>query len=920
MEKLVLVQKAISKVFGDFVAKAVSDSVDVVKDAIKDADLDRKSYNQNLQTRLYQFIVDALNRFTYNKYEKQDKLYDAAESIIKGYIRTQDNVDAVKSGLKMLVSGVNNDTCQEFLETLCGEICRDDNSDLYKEIDMLWKRQESEYFRGEFAKIGQNDREILERLNDLKEVLDFIKRNMNRQEDKLGHDGFPIVNRADEYAKKWDKNVFLNDFNKRDKNAGVNIKLKELYLEKHLPHYKWKSDDESSTDLKELLREYIVDNDDKKMLLILGQAGIGKSTLITWVMANLVEKKDDILVYQFATDLKNINWQNDSILDEIFAAIGLEYYELEGKTLILDGFDEICVKGDRERILYKMNQELEKKNFLKTFSIIVTCRENYVDKVRIEGIEHITLQTWNEGQIKSFCEIYEEVFESKNLGSRVNKNLEIKINKIIEKGDIMGIPLILYMLVALNVDVERGSSIVDIYDQIFSLKRGGIYDRGYDVEHRINEPETKRHIHHISQKIAFWMFENNADEATIPQENFEEICENEMIESGEKSEEIQSNTLIGNFFRLKYCEGERTDELQFVHRSIYEYFVVLYFFESVCNLTSKEELAGKLGELLKDGQLSLQLLEFIKYKFNSVKRYNLASITEEVFQTMIRDGMTYYVNIRYKNIVEREMKIFSNMLEIVLLWNSKLGMYDNSIVVYLRYNHERKLNLKGIMLKMPCLVGVNLSEANLSGAFLPIAKLSRAKLSGADLSGANLSGADLSGADLKRANLVGARLLGADLTGADLTEADLTGAELSVANLERAILSRAKLLRVNLTEAMLSRVDLVGANLSGANLTKADLTRADLTGADVWKENLTFFDFVDMDNLFVLADKPLKPFVNLELLDINLFDANLDRTIFSVSGADYLCEIYDLSTSLINYSEVEGNICYEEYCIRRQQE
>ena len=37
MEKLVLVQKAISKVFGDFVAKAVSDSVDVVKDA------DRKS-------------------------------------------------------------------------------------------------------------------------------------------------------------------------------------------------------------------------------------------------------------------------------------------------------------------------------------------------------------------------------------------------------------------------------------------------------------------------------------------------------------------------------------------------------------------------------------------------------------------------------------------------------------------------------------------------------------------------------------------------------------------------------------------------------------------------------------------------------------------------------------------------------------
>ena len=478
MEKLVLVQKAMSKVFGDFVAKAVSDSVDVLKDAIKDADLDRKSYNQNLQTRLYQLIVDALNRFTYNKYEKQDKLYDASESIIKGYIKTQDNVGAVKSGLKILVSGVNNDTCQEFLETLCGEICRDDNSDLYKEFDMLWKRQESEYFRGEFAKIDQNDREILEQLNDLKEVLDFIKRNMNRQEgDKSGHNRIPIVNRADEYAQRWNKNVFLNNFNKRDRNSGVNIMLQEIYPETHLPHYRWKSDDEEFTDLKELLREYIVDNDDKKMLLILGQAGSGKSTLITWIMANLVEEKENILVYQFASDLRSVNWQDDNILDEIFTTIDLGYNMLEGKTLILDGFDEISVKENRERILHKLNQELEKKNYLRKFSLVLTCRENYVDKIELKGIEYITLQAWDEEQIKSFCEIYEKENTKKNSEAVNKENLEKKINKILENKEVFGIPLILYMTLALNVDVEKSRSMVDIYDQIFSLKKGGIYGR-----------------------------------------------------------------------------------------------------------------------------------------------------------------------------------------------------------------------------------------------------------------------------------------------------------------------------------------------------------------------------------------------------------------------------------------------------------
>ncbi len=792
MEKLVLVQKAMSKVFGDFVAKAVSDSVDVLKDAIKDADLDRKSYNQNLQTRLYQLIVDALNRFTYNKYEKQDKLYDASESIIKGYIKTQDNVGAVKSGLKILVSGVNNDTCQEFLETLCGEICRDDNSDLYKEFDMLWKRQESEYFRGEFAKIDQNDREILEQLNDLKEVLDFIKRNMNRQEgDKSGHNRIPIVNRADEYAQRWNKNVFLNNFNKRDRNSGVNIMLQEIYPETHLPHYRWKSDDEEFTDLKELLREYIVDNDDKKMLLILGQAGSGKSTLITWIMANLVEEKENILVYQFASDLRSVNWQDDNILDEIFTTIDLGYNMLEGKTLILDGFDEISVKENRERILHKLNQELEKKNYLRKFSLVLTCRENYVDKIELKGIEYITLQAWDEEQIKSFCEIYEKENTKKNSEAVNKENLEKKINKILENKEVFGIPLILYMTLALNVDVEKSRSMVDIYDQIFSLKKGGIYGRCYDVEHRINSPETKGYIHQVSQRIAFWMFENNSEEVSIPQKEFKKICDSVINEVGERNDNLKSDIMIGNYFTtVKHCDGIGTDELMFVHRSIYEYFVTVYFFESIHKLVSKEEIAGKLGEFLKVGRLTKQMLKFIKHKFDSLKGYSISDITKEVFNIMLRDGMTYYVKEKYKNIIVREMNIFSNMLEVVLLWNFKLGKSNNNIILYLQ-NNLYMLNLSGI----------DLSRANLRGADLREADLNDAYLSGTDLRGAYLSNADLRGAYLSRACLRGVDLRGAYLSRADLSEVDL------------------------------SRADLSGTDLSGSDLRGAYLNRADLLGA-----------------------------------------------------------------------------------------
>lgn len=652
-----------------------------------------------------------------------------------------------------------------------------------------------------------------------------------------------IENRAEEYAQKWDKNVFLNDFNERDENAGVNIKLRDIYLEDHLPHYIWKTNKTPLFDLKKLLSEHIVDNNDRKMLLILGQPGIGKSTLITWIMANLVEKKDDIYVYQFASDLKNINWQEGNILSEILKTLKLNYDELENKTLILDGFDEVYVKSDRERILNKLNEDLKRTNYLKKFSLIITCRENYVSQVQLEECDYITLQVWDEEQIKSFYEIYEKKSVGENIEGKASEISESKINKILEKKGIFGIPLILYMVLALDITIEQNSSIIDIYDQVFSLERGGIYDRCYDLKHRINSPEIKEHIHQISQRIAFWIFENNADRAFISQKKFEEICENEMRRSGKKGEEIEKDVLIGNFFKLKHYEGKETDELQFVHRSIYEYFVVTYFFESIHELKSKEEIAGKLGELLKDGCLSEQILEFIKYKFDSLKEYNLSDITREVFIIMLRDGMTYHVKGKYKNIIVREMSIFSNMLEVVHLWNPKLGGIDKSIILYLNHNHSRKLNLRGIDLKGVGLGRVDLGEADLREADLSRAYLHRVDFKNADLSGADLREADLSGADLMGANISGADLRKASLCGVDLrtvvfdtvdlSEADLSRADLRGVDLSGANLSRANLSGANLRKADISGADLMGADISGADLRGANISGADISGADI---------------------------------------------------------------------------------------
>ena len=122
-----------------------------------------------------------------------------------------------------------------------------------------------------------------------------------------------VKSRTQEYADKWNANMFLNDFDKRDENAGINVKLREVYLDKHLPHYMWEENRSVRKDIKDLLLEFIYETNVNKMLLILGHPGIGKSTLITWIAANFLKSLEKISVYKFASDLKNVNWKNNKV-------------------------------------------------------------------------------------------------------------------------------------------------------------------------------------------------------------------------------------------------------------------------------------------------------------------------------------------------------------------------------------------------------------------------------------------------------------------------------------------------------------------------------------------------------------------------------------------------------------------------------
>ena len=123
------------------------------------------------------------------------------------------------------------------------------------------------------------------------------------------------------------------------------------------------------------------------------------------------------------------------------------------------------------------------------------------------------------------------------------------VRSIIAKKEIFGIPLILYMTLALDISIDNESSIVDIYDKIFSTNNGSIYNRcidnkNYGDKHRISI--LKEQIHQISRDIAMWMFENRPFEAVIPKIEYDKICGNNI----NRIKFNQQDVAIGNYFEL----------------------------------------------------------------------------------------------------------------------------------------------------------------------------------------------------------------------------------------------------------------------------------------------------------------------------------------------------------------------------------
>ncbi len=213
--------------------------------------------------------------------------------------------------------------------------------------------------------------------------------------------------------------------------------------------------------------------------------------------------------------------------------------------------------------------------------------------------------------------------------------------------------------------------------------------------------------------------------------------------------EFQGNNVSILEFPIKHLFEETENNIEFAHKTMYEFFVSEHFFKVIRDIIHSaktvEELTGKLGCcMIEDKEaLPIEIYDFLQYKVN-LKLKEEFNIILDAFQLMLKDGMTYHIGRPYKNVIDCELKIFANMLEFLHLWKYQLSDVNLSEASdFIKYNRKFVYNFEGMNLK-----GLDLENASLANSNLSEASLENANLSGADMRGANLKKAKLSGTHL----------------------------------------------------------------------------------------------------------------------------------------------------------------------------
>lgn len=656
------------------------------------------------------------------------------------------------------------------------------------------------------------------------------------------------------YLNKWNSSLFLH------KNAENKIRLKDLYV---LPFYKeqnsgnWEKIRKDLDDKIDLFLGDSVIGNRRKPMIILADAGMGKSSLVSYICSKCPQK-DNLIILKFA-DLHKDSLEAN-ILSSVLHELNCEIGDLRNKRLIIDGFDESEFTSDKNRLLSNFFNKCQSIQGLK---VLVTSRVNYVDCMKFISCKLYYLQFMNEVQIARMSRTYFDLSNDK----------PFVINNI-SNNEVIGVPLILYMILSLKIHVEKEMGICELYEKIFAFD-GGIYDRmtmndtdGYTEEvHPIAYDDVKQEVHLISQLIAFSMFETSS--LILAREKYLNIVKS-------VSEDRVEDFAISNYY---YIESS-SYTLSFCHKSIYEYFMAEYIYNTISNYNEIEAIAKNLAYLFKKNLLTEEIRHFLLYKIerNFQNNENTYLLIESVINLMIQNGMTYYLEEKIGDTLKTESVIFLNILLVLetyyvgTKYNQKKNIkispqflsqlnnrFDNTVNLTNILLHDLKLNRKNFLtnldLSNSILSNINFEDSNLSLSIFEYAELKNASFNQAIMNGTIFSNARLLDINMRYTHLRNCKFVSCVMEDFKGLGAFFENCSFENARIEKATFNKSDLSHAIFKKAILSNVDFDGTNLNNADFCEADLTGINLHVAQqtnsIKIDNKSIFNYAIVDSTIV---------------------------------------------------------------------
>lgn len=349
------------------------------------------------------------------------------------------------------------------------------------------------------------------------EAIDNAEKNISQKIDALGEkidSQIPAPAQSEKITFKNDNQAYLDAFTNplfledEDKDEHV-VSLAEMYIS---PSIKDK-------DIKasECIKKWYGTRT-KPCLLIYGDAGVGKSSFVSKILADangIIEKSKTEFIFDsskvMAVALRNHTDKIDNkltakeILATLFSCDSVD--QLQNKLIILDGLDELCVLipgFDGQSFLSKLSQ------LDYGFHVLVTSREadSYFRLPNDEAGLKTERLVWDKKQIKGWLKLYKGkkphmagwcfkfYKQFRSLGTNDTRSV------------IFCVPIILYICATSKTDLENHSNIGSIYRDAFSdiLLRKYIQGQHNTYELREADKEAALTAWQYTKELAYQMF------------------------------------------------------------------------------------------------------------------------------------------------------------------------------------------------------------------------------------------------------------------------------------------------------------------------------------------------------------------------------------------------------------------------------